>query len=236
MTLRIKPILCRKGTMDNYAYIITDTQSDVSAIVDAAEAAPIVAYCEENNITPKYILTTHHHFDHVEGNAELKNKYGLQIVAPKAEQGLIDGVDICVSDSDIFNIGSCVCEVIAAPGHTKGHVLWYFKDNKTLFTGDVLFNLCIGGLFEGLPEEMFNTLKKIKGLPDDVEFYPGHEYTEHGLRHLMKDNTSETVEYLDIAIFRLQNQMPVSPIKLGLEKKCNPYLKIANLTDFSRLF
>ena len=66
MTLRIKPILCRKGTMDNYAYIITDTQSDVSAIVDAAEAAPIVAHCEENNITPKYILTTHHHFDHVE--------------------------------------------------------------------------------------------------------------------------------------------------------------------------
>ena len=234
--LKIKPILCRKGTMNNYAYVITNVERNVSAIVDASEAEPVVQYCEENKIKPNYIFTTHHHFDHVGGNIQLKEKYGLKIVGPSNQNNPIDGLDIMVVDGDEFYLGSSKAKIISAPGHTVDHVLWYFADNNALFTGDVLFNLCIGGLFEGSPEDMYNTLEKIKGLPDDVNFYPGHEYTEHGLGHLINSTDEYAKQYLMIAIDRLKQGQSVAPISLKLEKKCNPYLKIETLKNFSRLF
>ena len=236
MTLKIEPILCRKGTMNNYAYVITDKKSGISAVVDASETEPIVQYCEKHQIKPEYVLTTHHHFDHVGANMELKEKYGLKIVAPDMEKHLIEGVDIALKSGDEFALGESKIQIILASGHTKGHILYYFADEKVLFTGDVLFNLAIGGLFEGTPEEMFASLEKIKQLPNDVNFYPGHEYTEYGLQRLLNNPTDENMEYLRLAVNRLQQGKSVSPIALGLEKKCNPYLKIDSLKDFVRLF
>lgn len=234
MTLKIKPILCRKGTMDNYAYILTDTSTDISAIVDASEAEPILLYCQENNIKPQFIFTTHHHFDHVGGNEELKEKFNLKIVAPKIEAHLINNVDITVSDGDEVWLGNSKITAISAPGHTLGHVLWYCKDDKVLFTGDVLFNLCIGGLFEGTPQDMYTSLNKIKQLPDDVVFYPGHEYTKHCLHNILQND--KTAEYVQIATDRIKKQIPVAPVTLEMEKSCNPYLNINSLKDFSLLF
>ena len=236
MTLKIEPILCRQGTMNNYAYVVIDENSCVSAIVDASEAYPIVQYCEKNQIRPEYIFTTHHHFDHIGGNMELKERYGLKIVAPDIEKHLIEGVDIALKSDDELAFGESKIQIISASGHTKGHILYYFADEKVLFTGDVLFNLAIGGLFEGTPEEMFASLEKIKQLPNDVNFYPGHEYTEYGLQRLLNNQTDENMEYLQVAVSRLQQGKSVSPIALGLEKKCNPYLKIDSLKDFVRLF
>ena len=163
-------------------------------------------------------------------------KYGLKIVGPDDGYNHIEGLDVAVSDNDEFILGASKAKIISAPGHTRDHVLWYFERDKALFTGDVLFNLCIGGLFEGTPEEMFCTLDKIKKLPDDVSFYPGHEYTEHGLSHLINNPDDSAQQYLKIAIERLQQGKSVAPICLGLEKKCNPYLKIETLKNFSRLF
>ncbi|MBQ8870496.1 MAG: MBL fold metallo-hydrolase [Alphaproteobacteria bacterium] len=236
MTLKIEPILCRQGTMNNYAYVIIDENSGVSAIVDASEADPIVQYCEQCSVIPKYIFTTHHHFDHIGGNMELKEKYGLKIVASDIEKHLIEGVDIALKSGDEFAFGESKIQIISALGHTKGHILYYFADEKVLFTGDVLFNLAIGGLFEGTPEEMFASLEKIKQFPDDVNFYPGHEYTEYGLQRLLHNPTDENMKYLQVAVRRLQQGKSVAPITLGLEKKCNPYLKIDSLKDFVRLF
>ena len=236
MTLKIEPILCRKGTMNNYAYVITDKNSGISAVVDASETEPIVQYCEKNQIRPEYILTTHHHFDHIGGNMELKEKYGLKIVAPDLEKHLIEGVDIALKSGDEFALCESKIQIISAPGHTKGHILYYVADEKVLFTGDVLFNLAIGGLFEGTPEEMYKSLAKIKQLPDDVNFYPGHEYSEYGLQRLLNNPIDENMEYLQVAVNRLQQGRSVAPIALGLEKKCNPYLKIDSLKDFVRLF
>ena len=236
MTLKINPILFRKGTMDNCAYVIVDEQTSKAAIIDASETAPIVDFCEKNMIRPEFIFTTHHHFDHVGANMDLKQRYGLKIVGPDAEKSLIEGIDICVTNGQEFSLGETKLSVISAPGHTKGHVLWYFENDKVLFTGDVLFNLCIGGLFEGTPEQMFLSLNKIKNLPDDVMFYPGHEYTRHCISSLLRNESEYAKKYAQIALDRLEHQVFVAPISLGLEKKCNPYLLIDNLKDFSRLF
>ena len=236
MTLKINPILCRKGTMDNYAYVIVDEKTSTAAVVDASQAEPVIAFCEKNSIKPQYVFTTHHHFDHVEGNMALKQKYGLKIVGPNIEKDYIEGIDICVNDGQELELGETKLTVISAPGHTKGHVLWYFNEDKVLFTGDVLFNLCIGGLFEGTPEQMFMSLQKIKDLPDDVVFYPGHEYTGHGLSSMLRNKNEYTIKYYEMAVSKLEQGLPVAPITLGLEKKCNPYLLIGNMKDFSRLF
>ncbi len=237
MSLKINPVLCRAGVMDNYAYIVTDEETGISAVIDASEAAPIVRRCRELDITPQYILTTHHHFDHVGGNEELKTLYNLKIFGPEAESGLIPGIDRGVRDGERFYLWKRAVEVIGAPGHTLGHVLWYFPDDKVLFTGDVLFNLCIGGIFEGTPKQMWNSLQKIKRLPDNTDFYPGHEYTVHCLADALKHGNSESLRiYSAHAKGRLANGLPVAPVNLNLEKRCNPYLQIEDEKIFERFF
>lgn len=236
MGLKIETVLCRAGTMDNYAYIVTDTGSGISVVVDASEAAPVARRCAELGIRPAYILTTHHHFDHVGGNEELKCLYNLQIAGPEAEKEQIPGLDIPLKDGEVFKIGETAMQCLAAPGHTLGHMLWYFPRDKALFTGDVLFNLSIGGLFEGTPAQMWQSLARIKALPDDVLFYPGHEYTAPGLYRLQADNSADAREYAGLAGSRLAAGLPAGPITLGLEKKCNPYLQIENARQFAGLF
>lgn len=237
MSLRINPVLCRAGVMDNYAYIIVDVKRDASMVIDASEAAPVIRKCEELSVRPRCILTTHHHFDHVGGNEELKALYHLQIIGPAAEQNLIPGLDKGVQDGEEFLVGKMRVKTISAPGHTSGHVLWYFPDDKLLFTGDVLFNLCIGGIFEGTSGQMWNSLQKIKSLPDDTDFYPGHEYTPHGLPYALKCENSELMRsYAQRARQRLSEHLPVAPVSLGLEKKCNPYLRIEDKNIFEQYF
>lgn len=237
MSLKIKPVLCRAGAMDNYAYIITDEASGITAVVDASEAEPIKIMCDALKLKPSYILTTHHHFDHVGGNAELKAEYGLKIVGPEAEKSLIPELDIALKDGEFFQLGESKAQVISAAGHTLGHILWYFPDDKVLFTGDVLFNLCIGGIFEGTQEQMWNSLQKIKALPDDVAFYAGHEYTAGALRMAMARGQTPAMEkYLAMAYSRLTRKEPNMPITLGLEKQCNPYLMINDKEQFLQIF
>lgn len=237
MSLKIEPVLCRAGTMDNYAYIITDTKSGETAVIDPSEAKPIIRRCTELGVKPRYILITHHHYDHVGGNEELKNNFHAKIIGPEAEKHLIPGIDLGVKNGDVFELGSSKAEVISVPGHTLGHILWYFPAEKVLFTGDVLFNLCIGGLFEGTPLMMWESLQKIKALPDDVKFYPGHEYTMQCLNFDQLGNAEPAmVQYAEHAAKRLQEGYPVAPVSLGIEKKVNPYLKIDSLNKFERLF
>ena len=177
--LKIEPILCRAGSMDNYAWLLIDEESGQSAVVDPSEAAPIINRCQELNVKPDYIFNTHHHYDHTDANLELKQLYSAKIVGGAADYKRIPGLDIALEDGDIFNLGESQAQIIRVDGHTIGHILWYFPEAKALFTGDTLFNLCIGGLFEGTAEMMFESLQKIKELPNDVNFYPGHEYTIH---------------------------------------------------------
>lgn len=235
--LTIETILCRAGTMDNYAYLLIDRDTGISAIMDPSEAAPIIRRCKELNIKPQYILNTHHHYDHTDANLELKELYGAQVVGGASDKHRIPGLDIGLNDSDSFQLGNSQARIIRVDGHTTGHILWYFPDAKALFTGDTLFNLCIGGLFEGTAEQMFESLNKIKALPNDVNFYPGHEYTIHGIGFAQYFNPGNTVlkEYIERAQSRLRQGLPVPPVTLGVEKQCNPYLQAVSIKALEKL-
>ena len=122
-------------------------------------------------------LNTHHHFDHVGGNFELKEKYGCKIVGSKKDFERIPGIDIQVSEGDIWNFDEHNAQIIEIPGHTTGHIAFYFESLKLVFTGDTLFSLGCGRLFEGSPEMMWKSLTKLRDLPDETKIYCGHEYT-----------------------------------------------------------
>lgn len=236
--LKIYTILCRAQTMDNYSYLLVDENTETSAIIDPSEAAPIIKKCNELKIKPDYILNTHHHFDHTDANLELKELYGAKIVANINDSGRIPGFDIGVTPGDTFALGESIAEIIDVSAHTQGHILWYFKKDKALFTGDTLFNLCVGGLFEGSVEEMYEALQKIKRLPDDVMFYPGHEYTMPSapMALHLQPNSQELQQYIQNARRRLAQGLPVSPISLGVEKQCNPYLHADSLEKLQHIF
>lgn len=235
--LKIEIVLCRAGTMDNYSYIITDSDTNISAVIDPSEAEPIIQRCKELNITPQYILNTHHHFDHTDANIILKNLYHAQVVGNQADAERIPGFDLGVKDGGTFALGNSIAQIIDVSAHTQGHILWYFAQDKALFTGDTLFNLCVGGLFEGNTEQMFKALDKIRSLPDDVMFYPGHEYTAQGAGFAQQyfAGRPELKEYFALAQERLNNGLPVAPIPLGLEKACNPYLAAENLAELKQI-
>ena len=233
MSLEIYPILCNAGFMDNYAYVLIDSETKVSAVVDAAEEKPIVEFCQKQDIIPSYILTTHHHEDHTNANLALKKRFNAKVVGSKIEENLISGLDIALNDGDLFKLGNSEAAAILASGHTNGHLLWYFSKDKAIFTGDVLFNLCIGGLFEGTPQQMWQSLQKVKSLPNDVRFYPGHEYTKSAFGYLIANqNQLQIKKYLQFLEQCRQNNQPPVGNTLGLEKLCNPYLLLQTEADF----
>jgi len=173
---------------DNYSYLIKDDQTNTVAIIDPSEFGP----CEEK-IDQKYkkldfILVTHHHFDHVGGNAELKKKYGSKILGFEKDEERIPGIDILLKDGQDFKIGNLDFKTIFIPGHTSGHVAFYFEKEKIVFTGDTLFSLGCGRVFEGTYKQMFESLNKIKSLPGDTKVYCGHEYTKNNLEFCLKFN------------------------------------------------
>ena len=173
---------------DNYSYLISDNQTNTVSIIDPSEFGP----CDER-IKNKYkkldfILNTHHHFDHIGGNAELKDKYGSKVLGFEKDQKRIPEIDFLLKDGQEFKIGSLNFKTIFIPGHTSGHVAFYFEREKVIFTGDTLFSLGCGRVFEGTYQQMFNSLNKIKSLPGDTKIYCGHEYTKDNLKFCMKFN------------------------------------------------
>ncbi len=235
--LKINHVLCRAGQMDNYSYIITDSDTNISAVIDPSEVAPIIKKCDELGINPQYILNTHHHFDHTDGNLELAKKYKAKIVCNQADKHRIKGAEIFIEDGQNFSLGDSVAQIIDVSAHTQGHILYYFEKDKVLFTGDTLFNLCIGGLFEGTPKQMFEALSKIKALPDDVLFYPGHEYTFSAANFAYHHNqaSEDIIKYLTKAKSNLDTTGHVFPFTLREEKLCNPYLQANSLEEFINL-
>lgn len=232
--MKIITILCRPGTMNNYAYLLIDEKTGTSAVVDPSEAAPVIAACQQHDTRPSYILNTHHHFDHTDGNLEVKQFFKAKVIGHDADAGRIPGIDLPLKDGDTFSLGASQAQIISVDGHTLGHILWYFPGSKAVFTGDMLFNLCIGGIFEGTPDQMWQSVQKLKALPDDTLFYPGHEYTLYGAREALyfSHNAPEVVAYLDNARHRLEQDLPAGPITLEIEKKCNPYLSASTKEEF----
>jgi len=172
--MKIKIIKCLQ---DNYSYVIIDENNQSACVVDPSESKPIIDFIDNNKIDLKYILNTHHHHDHIGGNLELKKKYNCDVIGFKDDKDRIPGINILVENNQIWQKGNFEAKIYHTPGHTSGHIAFHFFKEKIIFTGDTLFSLGCGRIFEGTYEQMFNSLKIFKKLPKDTLIYCGHEYT-----------------------------------------------------------
>eukprot|EP00963_Diacronema_lutheri_P010484 scaffold1060_cov385-Pavlova_lutheri.AAC.2 len=213
---------------DNYIYLITDAETGTKGIVDPAESAPVLKHLSggtEGKVD--FIFNTHHHHDHVGGNEELKRKLSCKIIGAEADKHRIPGIDITVREGSTFAFGSQEVRVFETPGHTSGHICYWFPDSKSLFVGDTLFALGCGRLFEGTAEQMWSSLSKLMQLPRDTMVYCAHEYTQANSRFAVHvDGTNE-------ALLNRKNEIDAKrkggiatvPFLLGEDLDTNPFLR-----------
>ena len=226
-----------KCLQDNYSYIIVDEISLNACVVDPSEAKPIINFVESNNINLKYILNTHHHFDHVGGNIELKKKYDVEVIGFRGDKDRIPEIDTLVDDLKIWKKDNFEAKIYHVPGHTNGHIAFHFFKEKKIFTGDTLFSLGCGRIFEGTYEQMFNSLNKIKKLPKETEVYCGHEYTLQNSNFCIANDSQNLQLQIKIAKIKekLENGLPTIPTSLNDEIQCNICLKARDVQSFSKL-
>jgi hydroxyacylglutathione hydrolase len=212
---------------DNYSYLLHDENSNTVAIIDPSEFAVCDKIIDKNYRKLDFILNTHHHYDHVGGNEELKKKYNSKILGFENDKNRIPGIDKVLKDNQEFKIGMLNFTTIFIPGHTSGHIAFYFKKEKMVFTGDTLFSLGCGRIFEGTYEQMFQSLNKLKNLPDDTKVYCGHEYTYKNLEFCLKFNPNNDLlkkKKNNIELI-LKNEKPTIPTTIGDEVKTNIFFK-----------
>ena len=232
--MKIKIIPCLK---DNYSYLIIDEKKNIACVVDPSESNPIIEYLEENKVNLKFILNTHHHYDHVGGNKKLKEKFSASVIGFKGDKDRIPEIDILLNDQEIWKYEDFEAKIIHIPGHTLGHICFYFYNNKSVFTGDTLFSLGCGRIFEGTYSQMYESLKKIKKLPDDTKIFCGHEYTLNNSKFCLKhDQNNESLKNKIIQIQKkLQNGLPTIPSTIKEELETNIFLRSENVKTFSKL-
>ena len=232
--MKIEIIPCLK---DNYSYLLINEKKKIACVIDPGESDPIIKYLENKDIKLKFILNTHHHYDHINGNEKLKEKYNATIVGFKDDKNRIPGIDILVDDQEIWVDEDFEAKIIHIPGHTLGHICFYFFNNKTVFTGDTLFSLGCGRIFEGTYLQMFESLKKLKVLPKDTKVFCGHEYTLNNSRFcLAHDKNNENLKNKILEIKKkLQDNLPTVPSTIKDELECNIFLRSENVESFSKL-
>ncbi len=246
--MQITPIPC---LIDNYAYIINDSNSKTIGVVDPSEAAPVIVFLKKQNLKLNYILNTHHHFDHIGGNDELKKLYNAKVVGFKGDKLRIPGIDITLEDNEKWIFGNSQTKILHIPGHTLGHICFFFEKEKIAFTGDtlfslgcgkifegdhnqllkslnkILFSLGCGKIFEGDHNQLLKSLNKIKKLPKDTMIYCGHEYTYKNAEFCMKydSNNIDLINKFEKIKKLRSNNLPTIPSSLEDELKSNIFLR-----------
>ncbi len=212
---------------DNYSYLVHDTQSQQTAVVDPALSQPVLDVLAANGWQLNFIFNTHHHGDHVGGNLELKQKTGCKVVAAEADRHRIPGYDMGVNDNDVVMLGNLAARIIATPGHTSGHIVYYFADHGLLFCGDTLFSLGCGRLFEGSAKQLWQSLQKLKGLPSATRVYFAHEYTQANGRFALSVEPDNLALQQRIAAVRQlrANGQPTLPSTIAQERATNPFFR-----------
>ena len=208
---------------DNYSYLLYDSETKTVSIIDPSEFDTCDHIIEKKYKKLDFILNTHHHFDHIGGNQKLKKKYKSKILASEKDRHRIPDVDINLKDKEYFKIGNKMVEVIFIPGHTIGHIAFYFKDEKIVFTGDTLFSLGCGRVFEGTSKQMFDSLNKLKNLPGDTKIYCGHEYTKQNLKFCLKYDKDN--ESLKKKVAWINSNTTTIPVSIEEELKTNIFLR-----------
>ena len=222
---------------DNYVFLITNLEQTEAILVDPGASSEAIKVIKYKNLKLIAILITHHHADHIDGLAELQEQFQAPTWAPFKNKNQIQA-DHYVSEGAEINISSFKIKVIDLPGHTLGHIAYWFAEQKWLFSGDVLFGLGCGRLFEGSFEEGFKSLQKIKSLPDDTFIFCTHEYTEANLlfyKSLALDFSEEIKNYEKDLKQKISLNVPSVPLLLSVEKKVNPFLLAKNVEIFSNL-
>lgn len=224
---------------DNYNFVFSSAGE--TAVVDPTEAPPIVEYLEKNDLNLTHILNTHHHPDHIGGNEELRKKYNCRIVCSHydSKNNRIDHVSRSVGDGDVIRVGDIDLQVIDVPGHTLGHIAYYHAGGEALFCGDTLFSLGCGRLFEGSAEQMFQSIAKLKQLPDSTRIFCAHEYTLANARFVesMDGEIDDIRQDLQNFIQSCQKKRDrgefTIPASLGVEKKLNPFVRAGSADEFA---
>ena len=222
--MQVTPIPCLK---DNYAYIINDENFKTIGVVDPSEAQPIITFLKKKNLKLNYVLNTHHHFDHIGGNIELKKTYNAKIVGFDGDKHRIPGIDIALKDNEKWSFGNSTAKILHIPGHTLGHICFFFDEECIAFTGDTLFSLGCGRIFEGDHKQMLKSLNKIKKLPKNTKIYCGHEYTYKNAEFCMKydKNNVNLIKHFEKIKKLRSNDLPTIPSILEDELKSNIFLR-----------
>ncbi|MFZ3231436.1 MAG: hydroxyacylglutathione hydrolase [Pseudobdellovibrio sp.] len=224
---------------NNYVFLIINTKNE-AIIVDPGEASLVIDIINIRGLLPVGILITHHHLDHIGGLELLKRMYPVPIYAPLLNKSQIILADHFVSEADSeLTIGSFKIKVIDLPGHTLGHIAYWFYENKWLFSGDVLFGLGCGRLFEGSFQQMFESLQKIKTLPMETLIYCTHEYTASNLNFCkisLKITNDKKLNRYETELLKLRNlSIPSVPLSLGIECTVNPFLTATSVDQFAQI-
>ena len=220
---------------DNYGVLLHDSASGATAAIDAPEAAAVEAALTAKGWRLTDILVTHHHADHTGGIAALKEHHRCRVVAPHGEAARIPLVDVTVREGEKVRVGSLEGLVYETPGHTAGHISYFFAPEKVAFVGDTLFSIGCGRVIEGTPEMMWQSLLKLRGLPNDTRIYCGHEYTQANIRF------AKTIEPANAALAAREKEAdklraerkPTIPSTIGQEKAANPFLR-ADLPEVAK--
>ncbi len=234
MSLEIVVVPCRS---DNYAYLLRDGATGTVALVDAPAVEPIAAALKERGWGLDLILVTHHHGDHVEGVDALRRDFGAKVAGAWADRQRLPRLDIALGDGDEIAVGESVARVMDVPGHTVGHIAYYFADAAALFSADSLMVMGCGRLFEGTPEQMWQSLSRMAALPGDTRVYSGHEYAESNTRFALSLDPEDSAlreRAAAIATVRKAGE-PTVPARLDLERVTNPFLRASDPAFKARL-
>lgn len=222
---------------DNYAWLLRDGASGATAIVDPAEAAPGIAAIEAAGGRLDLILLTHHHGDHIDGAAEIAAKYGAKIVGARADAHRLPKLDIALAEGEHVALGESEAVVIDTPGHTRGHIAYFFANGAILCSGDTLFSLGCGRLFEGDAADMYASMRKLAALPGDSLVCCGHEYTQSNAKFALSidpDNEDLKARAAQVDLLRARGE-PTVPSRLDMELKTNPYLRAKSADELGRI-
>tara|TARA_B100000161_G_scaffold263591_1_gene235261 strand:+ start:545 stop:1264 length:720 start_codon:yes stop_codon:yes gene_type:complete len=230
-------VLVIKCLDDNFSYVVLNEANNNACVIDPSESDPIIQIIKKKKINLKYILNTHHHPDHVGGNLELKREFNCNILGFIGDRNNIPGINIFLKDKELFKDEDFEFKTYHTPGHTAGHVIFHFYRQNILFTGDTLFSLGCGRIFEGSYDEMFRSLQLIKNLPKNTLIYFGHEYTRNNSKFCLT-NDPDNIE-LNNKILKINELIgagkPTTPSTLKEELETNIFLKSKNIKTFKKL-
>lgn len=219
-------IVCLPLLQDNYAWLLCDEAAGTCAVVDPSEAGPVRDAIERLGLELRWILATHHHWDHTGGISELAAA-GVEVVCFEDDRARVDGSTRGVTHDEGIEVAGRRARCLHVPGHTSGAIAFHFDSEQAVFTGDTLFTAGCGRLFEGTPAQMHSSLTRLAALPQDTLVYCGHEYTVANLRFaadLEPDNRA-VAQRLVTEEARRHAGEPTVPAALSLERRTNPFLR-----------